>query len=386
MSALGLSNWLRERFELARGGASISNLKPMEGLRGVAVLLVFLVHYATLSQPWQPAGGAVAALLAQAHAVGNAGVDLFFVLSGYLIYGSLIERTQRFGPYMGRRLRRIYPAFLVVIAIYLALSLAMPSVSKLPAEPSEAAWYLLWNLLLLPGMLPIQPIVEVAWSLSYELFYYLVMPALIAVAALRRRSRAWRIGFFLVVLGLGLLLAGIHGGPVRLSLFLAGVLLHEILGRWPHLRPHGVWAWLGWVLAALVMLLPMPGPALQAVRAAGLCLGFGLVCWVCFREPASAAARWLCAWPLRWLGNMSYSYYLVHGLALHGFFMVAGRIWPAGESQHAAALWMLVPALACTLLLSALLFLAVERPLSLSNAAAPGMARSRAAATGPVRT
>lgn len=384
MSGPGLSNWLQERFELARGGASITNLRPMEGLRGVAVLLVFFVHYATLSQPWQSPGGAVAVLLAHAHAVGNAGVDLFFVLSGFLIYGTLMARAQPFAPYMGRRLRRIYPAFLVVLAIYLVLSLAMPSVSKLPAEPADAAWYVLWNLLLLPGMLPIRPIVEVAWSLSYELFYYLVMPAVIAGAALRARSRRWRIGFFLLMLGAGLLLAGVLGGPVRLSLFLAGVLLHEVLGRWPQLRPHSLWAWLGWVLAASVMWWPMPGPALQAWRAAGLCLGFGLVCLVSFRDPLAAAARWLCARPLRWLGNMSYSYYLIHGLALHGFFLLAQRLWPAGEVGSAAALLMLIPALVCTLLVSALLFLAVERPLSLKPAVQPGSGPSRAVVSGSV--
>jgi exopolysaccharide production protein ExoZ len=66
----------------------------MEGLRGFAVLLVFLVHYESLLEPWIARD---ASLLALAHSlliVGNAGVDLFFLLSGYLIYGSLLTRQQ----------------------------------------------------------------------------------------------------------------------------------------------------------------------------------------------------------------------------------------------------------------------------------------------------
>lgn len=43
--------WLRARFELSRGGAG-QNIRPMEGLRGFAVFLVFLVHYANLIRPW----------------------------------------------------------------------------------------------------------------------------------------------------------------------------------------------------------------------------------------------------------------------------------------------------------------------------------------------
>jgi len=335
----------------------------MEGLRGVAVLLVFLVHYSTLSRDFRSDGWVNEALLL-AHEVGNSGVDLFFVLSGYLIYGTLIERVQPFPAYMARRLRRLYPAFLVVMALYLVLFLVLPQLSKLPQGGWAAAWYVVQNLLLLPGIFPIQPIIEVAWSLSYELFYYLAMPLVIGVCALRLRSRRWRLWFFAIVMCLGLLLAAQFGGPIRLSLFLAGVLLYEWLRLKPTLRPRGHWAGLGWALVGLVMCLPMPGFDLQALRAAGLSLGFGLVCWVGFAQPQAAASRWLCFRPLRWLGNMSYSYYLIHGVALHAFFMFLKPLWPQAWAGSGAGL-LLLPALLVTLLVAAVLYLAIEWPLSL---------------------
>ena len=225
-SARSLSAWLAQRFELSRGGDA-DNLRSMEGLRGFAVALVFLVHYATLAGPWLAGHPAAAHLASALHSIGNSGVDLFFVLSGYLIYGSLIEREQPFVPYFGRRVRRLYPAFTVVFVLYVLLSVAMPSQSKIPPGAAVAGLYLLENFLMLPGLFPIEPMMVVAWSLSYEVFYYLALPAVIIVVGLRSRSPRWRIVF---ILALALLFSGLcawRGGPVRLIMFVAGIVLYE---------------------------------------------------------------------------------------------------------------------------------------------------------------
>ena len=359
--------WLADRFELQRGGAA-ANLRPMEGLRGFAVLLVFFVHYATLASPWMVPGSATAGLFALAHDIGHAGVDLFFVLSGHLIYSHLLSKPVAFGPYFVRRLWRIYPTFLAVFAIYLVLSFALPSQSKLPDGAAATALYLLQNLLLLPGLLPIEPLITVAWSLSYEMFYYLVMPTVVVAAALRRRSPTWRLVFFVLLLAVGLLAAAAWGGPVRLGLFLAGVLLADATRR---LRPGVVGtgaAVLGLAAVAVVMALPMPGPALQSLRTAVLCIGFFVLCLACFHHPRAAVARVFAWTPLRWLGNMSYSYYLIHGLTLKAFFVVLAQLGAASALPGAAVLYLL-PAFAATIGVGCLLFLCVERPWSLAAGA-----------------
>lgn len=142
-------NWLVEKFELTRDGGT-RNVRPMEGTRGFAVFLVFLVHYATLIKPWIAPGPDMARLASTIHAVGNTGVDLFFVLSGFLIYGTLISRSQNFGRFMWRRVRRIYPTFIAVFAAYTALSFIFRAENKIPAGAVPALLTLAENFLLLP--------------------------------------------------------------------------------------------------------------------------------------------------------------------------------------------------------------------------------------------
>jgi len=155
---------LSQSFELTRRENGL-NLRPMEGLRGFAVFLVFLVHYATFVRAWVAPGSLLGSFAAGIHTIGNAGVNLFFVLSRYLIYGSLISREQFFSRFMLRRIERIYPAFLAVFGVYVLLSFLMPSESKIPAPALSALIYLGENILLLPGLLPIEPLITVAWSL-----------------------------------------------------------------------------------------------------------------------------------------------------------------------------------------------------------------------------
>jgi len=365
-------DWLRSRFELSRSGDA-PHSRPMEGLRGYAVLLVFLVHYVTLASPWIARPSLLAGVADAMRIVGNTGVDLFFVLSGYLIYGSLIGRRQEFLPYFRRRVGRIYPAFSVVFCLYLALSLAFPRESRIPAAPLQGVLYLAENFLLLAGFGHQLPMVTVSWSLSYEMAYYLAIPLLIAAFKLRRRSARWRIGFFsalLMLAGAGSVAAGT---PVRTIMFLAGVLLHEAMAGQ---RP-GVWtpparAVVPALVAAMtLMLLPFPWPALSPlIRFGGLSAAFFLFCLACFQQPAGPVGGVCSVAAVRWLGNMSYSYYLLHGLALKAAFAVVARAMPPAVALPDGGwlffIGMLAPMLAWTLLPSAALFLLVERPYSLA--------------------
>jgi exopolysaccharide production protein ExoZ len=359
-------NYLHSRFESARGG-SAHNLRAMEGLRGFAVALVFGVHYIALASPWVKSAG-VLDFLAVIKAMGSAGVDLFFVLSGYLIYGSLIGRAQPFVAYMGRRVRRIYPAFAVVFVLYVALSFAFPAESKIPANLGGAAVYLLQNFLLLPGIFPIPPLVTVAWSLSYEMFYYLLLPALILVGGLRQRSHGVRMAVF-GVLALGLLLSAAigYGRHLRLVMFIAGIMVYALQQQ---AAPRSLGSAAG-LIAVVLGLGAMSWTTVSgwayALQYTALFFAFGLLCWECFNAPASPLAHAFAWTPLRWLGNMSYSYYLVHGLALKAFFLVLARVLPPGSVDNSAVFWGCLPvAFVLSLCPSALLFLAVEHPFSLA--------------------
>src|SRR5262245_5936400 len=108
---------------------------------------------------WLAAGSAAAGIAKMLESIAHSGTDLFFTLSGYLIYGSLMRREQPIVPYLVRRFGRIYPTFLFVVGGYLLIFAFDPAVSKLPSDSFDAALYVLANLLLLPGILEIEPIV-----------------------------------------------------------------------------------------------------------------------------------------------------------------------------------------------------------------------------------
>lgn len=365
-------DWLTQRFELSRGGGA-SNVRPMEGLRGFAVFLVFLVHFVTLVRPWISEGSGFLVFEKSLHAIGNTGVDLFFVLSGYLIYGSLISRRQHFLRFMSRRIQRIYPAFVAVFAVYVLLSFVLPEKDKLPAAAAERVVYLVQNFLLLPGIFPIDPIITVAWSLSYEMFYYLAIPLVVVLFRLRERTAGFRVAFFLSIAFVAAIYCAANGGHIRLIMFISGIVLHEAMKSPRVPSPRGFFALM--VLAAGLLLCTLvtgTGAGGSVLKICTLFVTFFVLCLTCFRNPSG----WLpssFAWtPLRWLGNMSYSYYLLHGLTLKAGFLALSTVL-SGASHGAWLFWVLLPPMfALTVVTASTLFLLVERPFSLAPRKAEG--------------
>ncbi|NMM81194.1 acyltransferase [Acidovorax sp. SRB_14] len=357
-------NWFAQRFELSRGGSQ-DNIRPMEGLRGFAVFLVFLVHYVSLVEPWVAKESITWIISHAMHTIGNSGVDLFFVLSGYLIYGSLMDRQQPFLRFMSRRIERIYPAFLVVLLLYLMLSFAFPSESKLPSTFAAGSVYLIQNVLLLPGIFPIEPIITVAWSLSYEMLYYLAIPGVIMLLNLHHRSAVWRTTFFLVVTLATTIYCALNGGHMRLVMFIAGILLFESTRATALSTPSSPLALLLLVAGLLALLLPLGGSVGNAFKVLVLFFAFFTTCLTCFKNPSGGLAQAFTWTPLRWLGNISYSYYLIHGLALKSAFLILASVFPSAVLGP-WFFWLLLPiAFLMTLPPSAALYLLVERPLSI---------------------
>ena len=370
---------------------------PFEGLRGLAVLLVFFVHYHAAFGTLFAPGGLTTTVGSTLWSIGHSGVDLFFVLSGFLIYGSLIARQVNYPRYLRRRIERIYPTFLCVLGLYLVLSLIFPDRSKLPPTTGAAVVYVLQNVLLLPGIFAITPIITVAWSLSYEFFFYIVVPVLVGVLALRRRSPSFRIGLILC-LAVGYTAGHAIGLPYQhFVLFMTGMLVYDatrLEWRAGQIRGFG---WAAVVLAVLAVpslyaleghpevLPPVVGSSRAVVGMLRTALLAGLYFAVVFTclMPGTRGGRIFSWTPLRWLGNMSYSYYLLHGLTINVTALALSGLGP--DPGHADALyWLLLPlTFGATILSSTVLFAIVERPLSLREGRPP---REVAAAGLPGRT
>ena len=156
--------------------------RGLDTLRATAIVLVFMYHYMVFVSR-EPTFGWLSV-------IGWVGVDLFFVLSGYLIANQVLRGWMRneplhVGEFYARRALRTWPAFWVVLAAYFLLP------DLLGGNTPPPLWRFLTftqNILLTPGTA-----FSHAWSLCIEEQFYLVLP-LVLIAARRigtRRAQAW---------------------------------------------------------------------------------------------------------------------------------------------------------------------------------------------------
>ena len=151
----------------------------LEGLRGVAVLAVMFYHF-DATRDWFPGG--------------SLGVDLFFVLSGFLITTLLLEERSRTGivslfSFYRRRGRRLLPALVFFLALFAAISIItkQPGADRLPLTVGTSLFYV-FNWLDDFGGVATKGAGHL-WSLSVEEQFYLVWP-IVLIMALRTGQRA----------------------------------------------------------------------------------------------------------------------------------------------------------------------------------------------------
>lgn len=159
-------------------GSGGLKLQGIEAARGVAAVMVLLLHATNmLRDPGQPTHVPFGGFFL----FGRAGVDFFFVLSGFIIahvHAGDASRPSAFGLFWRKRLLRIYPTYWAVLALYCALLAISPSRERAEQDP----WHVFASVLLLPDNYA-YPIVAVAWSLRHELLFY----ALFSLVILHRR-------------------------------------------------------------------------------------------------------------------------------------------------------------------------------------------------------
>ena len=198
----------------ARNGAAgrTEYVPALDGLRGLAILLVIAFHCATLMRvvlqvpPAQP--------IAFAADGGWVGVTLFFVLSGYLITGILADTRQRrgyFRNFYARRFLRVFPVYYAVLLLVL-LVLPRANVFDLPMDPDTPYWpsffAYLTNVFVVVNRDWFSYYLAPTWSLAIEEQFYLAWPLVIWLLSPRAASRVcvaliacaigWRITSILV--------------------------------------------------------------------------------------------------------------------------------------------------------------------------------------------
>lgn len=170
--------------------SAFPRIKALDGLRGIAVLLVIASHF--FPYPLHP-NGIFERLYAGLINFGYSGVDLFFVLSGFLITRILISTRRQqsyFSSFYVRRILRIWPLYFSLRIATIVILPAIPQFSShhfFSTERGGSAYYWLflnnfWSVLPIRGYI----FLAVTWSLAIEEQFYLVWPLIIWFFSPRR--------------------------------------------------------------------------------------------------------------------------------------------------------------------------------------------------------
>jgi peptidoglycan/LPS O-acetylase OafA/YrhL len=289
-------------------------LIELDFVRGVGILAVMAYHYVGVTK----APDAVAKSVVFLSSSGWAGVDLFFVLSGYLVAGLLFSeynRTNdvRFGRFLFRRALKIWPSYYFYLLIQVIVR-RHPLSSFLVQNLSNLQNYLGTSL-------------EHTWSLAVEEHFYIVLAVLFAAWKTERISKLWffRICAFLcaaiLILRTALVFSGHPGGVAaythtRLDSMLFGVIL-----AWLSFFDHSLFKkmvdakYTLCIVAAsaaiFALVLPKSSPVMLSVGFTILYLGSGAFILL-ITGHAGKVKEWRLFKFVAWIGFYSYSIYLWH--------------------------------------------------------------------------
>ena len=383
----------------------------LDVLRGLAALCVVFDHLSYYLL--QHARG----VIYQWFDLGDYGVFVFFLISGYIVPASL-ERKGSVRTFWVSRVFRLYPLYL--LAAGLAVVLWMAHFGTLRGEDADPETSIFSQLLMMSNVLAGTNLPSVVWSLSYEMVFYLLLTASF-MAGVHRRSSRYALGFAVAAVALGGLLPQAFftdnvASPRVIALVadlvvLTGLALAVVLRGMPRLLGaalaavagltllafNGGWIWPWEALSILALMFtgtmlyraeqgryPWRHAIAAAVAVLLLVIAAGL--WHSHSWGMSAQAelvwerRWCTSfllagltfaaglafrrvrWPraLTWLGLISYSMYLLHPLVIEIYhhFAWSHRHYSSGQQVLLAAGLVVVLVALCSLT-----YLFVERPM-----------------------
>ncbi len=354
---------------LSRETSSGRFIPEMDGLRLVAIAMVFLFHLngfltvkSKLYYPTPPSGGLVEAAL-----VGFRGVELFFVISGFILGLPFAAHYLKDRPkvvprkYYLRRLTRLEPPYFVamIASFLLALWVRGESASALLPHLAASLSYVHNLIYAVPST-----VMTVAWSLEVEIQFYVLVPLLTLLFTVRNKfvRRASMLALMVVTLVAQSLF--LHDSPRAsqsilgyLQFFVAGFLLADVfLMDWNEVPRRDFY----WDLVALA------GWPLLFLALRSSVLALWVFPWLAFALYVAAfrgrAANWL--FSNRWItaiGGMCYSIYLLHYSVISAVGRLTRRI-SEGLPYWAHLSIQLVLVGAAVLTVSSLYFVYLEKP------------------------
>lgn len=333
---------------------TMRRVSELDGLRGLAALAVVVYHFASHVFPW-----------------GNLGVNLFFVLSGYLITAIVLEdgASPGFLPkFYARRSLRIWPPYYLTIALLVVFGLGPATGLGYYLSYTQGAPLYFGARVRLPVLVPDWPQFNHSWTLAVEEQFYLVWPALL-LAVGGRRVPALALG----CIAASATLRGYRLSPILLPGCMDGLAAGGLLAaRRRAGRPDRAGLSLLAAAVAYIAGLAASGVAAPVLRLNpavmratwGLTWSFAfyaVVAWV-----SANAATWRTAplrfGPLVWLGTVSYGVYLYHIPIAAVWLIARGRLVELTGAGWLTRLPLGVVAIPLTLAAAALSWRFLERP------------------------
>jgi peptidoglycan/LPS O-acetylase OafA/YrhL len=323
------------------------HVPALDGIRGAAAAAVFIYHYG---------GGARSSNFA-VHFVGEtihlgwAGVSLFFVLSGFLITGILLDSMQRpkwWKTFYIRRTLRIFPlyytALLGALLVHLLVRRSWSSIA-----PIWPYFFYLQDIPALVRFEVLSPLFSLGhfWSLAVEEQFYLVWPFLLSLANRRGRVRQLCLSIYLLSLIFRICVFGLHLNPAWAIYFLGGRAGEMAAGGFLAALLHGSELGKGRVLPGARTLLAASAASLAVVlwtrgpRAADPWLGtigialFSLLfaALIALSLQPGMVERIFSLPVLRWLGKISYGIYVYHLLLYPAFAWLTHELLPRSTGE-----------------------------------------------------
>jgi peptidoglycan/LPS O-acetylase OafA/YrhL len=307
------------------------HIPALDGVRGIAVLLVMIHHWTFLAGP-----SLIDTFIGHVARHSWIGVEVFFALSGFLITGILVDAKGKphfFRNFYARRTLRIFPLYYAFLTLFLVIAPqfgAWRAATTQLADPPSQLWYWTYLSNFMLAQRGWYSILDVTWSLAIEEQFYVVWPMVVWLLSRKGLFRACLgiLGFSILArlvtaqLG-GSYLAVYLVTPCRIDGLALGALLALLArdGRLPALkRPLLTVAALGALcfvaLSTFAILtdtdvrqIPFTQPFLYTAIA---CAGGGLVVLGALTAVPGSPASWLSGRFFLMLGKYSYSMYLFH--------------------------------------------------------------------------
>jgi peptidoglycan/LPS O-acetylase OafA/YrhL len=303
----------------------------LDGMRGVLAIIIAVYHYGLNSLLWSLSGGYIQ------HAPWGVVVDVFFVLSGFVLLNSVAGKNMTVSGFFISRLFRLVPLYAVTTAVMVVVNVKYALTSS----------NLLGNLLLGTSFLGFAPLNPPAWSVGYELYIPLLLVA--CSPLLLRLQLTYMFGALCVLCIAGGYLAPVGGEGLARPV--VGLLTGALVYRIHVIMPIHSGRAFPPLFCALLLAIAFTGT-------------FPFLSYIAY--PLAAVAVFLGAggttlfsfWPVQWLGRLSYAIYLIHWPVMNfsEFFLhIDGK-----NSPLVKLCWV-----SATILLSIAAYHWIERPLTI---------------------